>query len=1110
MKKRIIALLLVVIMAFSCSGMAFAAGSEAQVTLSSSASSFKVGSRFDVEVKLTNNPGICAISLQITYDQTHLKLVDAKESKEVFDGVTLSRTVDKYPYSINCDSVENVTKDGLLATLSFEVIGEAPDNDTSCNIVCSVARAYYDTGAKATVNGSTLTVTVAAKESFSDDITLDTDGENVNVDEETKVQTFTYTYDGATHSPSVIENLPEGTPADTEITYSYKTKGTDGNEGEVLDEAPVKAGAYEVTATLKAQGYKDKTLTAEIVIEKREVTVTGITVEDKSYDGTDTAVIDTSKAKLDNVVSYTDEEGNVTYDNVTATFPESGTFASKNASADPIAVTVGITLSGADAGNYTLQAPELTANISKYTVEIQPISNQKVVGKDDPTLQFKVNGGETVYNSDATVSLVGEDTITVTLSRAAGEDVNTTDGYTISAAYVVNQGAGCDNYAVTAKTGKFIITEAAVTGITVNGSCKTNYIHGDTFDPTGLTVTATYENGRTREITDYTYAPATLALDTDKVAISYAGFTEYVNVTVIPKLTGITVTVAKTEYVENQTFDKTGMTVTATYSDGKSYDVTNRVNVTPSGALKPSNDVVVVSYEDANKQTASANVSIHVVALAVDRIVVTTSPTKTSYIEGQTFDPTGMVVTATYNDGTSFPVTDYDYSPKTLTKGTTVVTISFRDKTTTVGVTVREKVLESIAVDASKAKTTYVVGQTFSADNLVVTATYDNGTTATVTGYEVSTPDMTKTGKQTVTVTYQGKTATYEIEISAKALTGIALDLNKVTRSFYVDDEFSAKGLVVYALYNDDTSVQVSGYEVTVPDMKTAGSKTVYVSYTEGSVTKTAAYDIYVSEKSTAKTYTITVIAGKNGSVYGSTIVPEGEDATFRFFPDEGYQVADVVVNGKSVGAVSSYTFKNVRADATLTVTFAKASSLPFYDVAESAWYYDSVVFVYNNGLMEGVSSTRFAPTADFSRAMIAQVLYNLEGRPAVSRGKTFTDVSASAWYADAVAWVTENGIFLGFGDGTFAPNTSISREQMATVLYRYVVYKGYNVKSADSLDYFSDGKTVSAWAKEGVAWAVSNGILGGYTDGTLRPLGTASRAEVAKMLTVFMERIVG
>ncbi|MGN0980526.1 MAG: bacterial Ig-like domain-containing protein [Candidatus Avoscillospira sp.] len=1102
MKRKILSLFLAMVLVFSI--IPFTVFAENAPTVSMGGKyTVKPGETVSIPVTLSGNDnGLGALVFTCSFDEN---ISCTKVTNGGLFG-SLSAKTGNNPMRVTLYSEENVTN-GTIVTMDFTVSADCEEGEYPLTLALSSASRVSDNGKTEKVKNIAMNsgTIVVAKDNFSGDITIG-DGDTT-VGEDAEDKTFTYTYDGQAHGLTL-----SGTelPDEYNVTYSYQKVVAEGDDAvAATSTAPVDAGTYEVTATLTADGYKDKVVNATIVIDQKTLTVSGMTAEDKVYDGTTDATV--SGGVLEGVVEYKNEAGEVTgKDNVTATFPTKGTFASKNASADPIAVAVDIILGGADAGNYTVQAPELTANISKYTVEIQPISNQKVVGKDDPTLQFKVNGGETVYNSDATVSLVGEDTITVTLSRAAGEDVNTTDGYTISAAYVVNQGAGCDNYAVTAKTGKFIITEAAVTGITVNGSCKTNYIHGDTFDPTGLTVTATYENGRTREITDYTYAPATLALDTDKVAISYAGFTEYVNVTVIPKLTGITVTVAKTEYVENQTFDKTGMTVTATYSDGKSYDVTNSVNVTPSGALKPSNDVVVVSYEDANKQTASANVSIHVVAKAVDRIDVTTPPTKTSYIEGQTFDPTGMVVTATYNDGTSFPVTDYDYSPKTLTKGTTVVTISFRDKTTTVGVTVREKALVSIAVDASKAKTTYVVGQTFSADNLVVTATYDNGTTATVTGYEVSTPDMTKTGKQTVTVTYQGKTATYEIEISAKALTGIALDLNKVTRSFYVDDEFSAKGLVVYALYNDDTSVQVSGYEVTVPDMKTAGSKTVYVSYTEGSVTKTAAYDIYVSEKSTAKTYTITVIAGKNGSVYGSTIVPEGEDATFRFFPDEGYQVADVVVNGKSVGAVSSYTFKNVRADATLTVTFAKASSLPFYDVAESAWYYDSVVFVYNNGLMEGVSSTRFAPTADFSRAMIAQVLYNLEGRPAVSRGKTFTDVSASAWYADAVAWVTENGIFLGFGDGTFAPNTSISREQMATVLYRYVVYKGYNVKSADSLDYFSDGKTVSAWAKEGVAWAVSNGILGGYTDGTLRPLGTASRAEVAKMLTVFMERIVG
>lgn len=179
----------------------------------------------------------------------------------------------------------------------------------------------------------------------------------------------------------------------------------------------------------------------------------------------------------------------------------------------------------------------------------------------------------------------------------------------------------------------------------------------------------------------------------------------------------------------------------------------------------------------------------------------------------------------------------------------------------------------------------------------------------------------------------------------------------------------------------------------------------------------------------------------------------------------------------------------------------AAESGLPFVDVSADDWFFPAVDYVYGQGLMTGTAEDTFAPNTTLSRAMLVSVLYRMEGEPAVSTDAAFTDVDANAWYASAVNWAAAHGLAAGFDDGSFAPDDAVSREQMAAFLYRYAEMKGLDVSASADLSNFADADAISTWAEDVMAWAVGADLLHGQSAGTLAPQGSATRAEVATVL---------
>jgi len=216
-----------------------------------------------------------------------------------------------------------------------------------------------------------------------------------------------------------------------------------------------------------------------------------------------------------------------------------------------------------------------------------------------------------------------------------------------------------------------------------------------------------------------------------------------------------------------------------------------------------------------------------------------------------------------------------------------------------------------------------------------------------------------------------------------------------------------------------------------------------------------------------------------------------------------------VLVDGKDVGPVTEYTFKNVRTDHTISVVFEKAPWVnPFTDVTENDWFYEDVKFVSETGLMNGNSADGklFDPSVITNRAMLVTILWRLEGCPTVSSSVKFTDVDANAWYADAVNWASANDIILGDETGAFGANDELTREQAALILYRYAAYKGVieGSATADSTEL-----KASDWAKDAVIWAEANGLLKGIGVDTSDMTKGISRAEIAAYLRRFCENFL-
>ena len=230
------------------------------------------------------------------------------------------------------------------------------------------------------------------------------------------------------------------------------------------------------------------------------------------------------------------------------------------------------------------------------------------------------------------------------------------------------------------------------------------------------------------------------------------------------------------------------------------------------------------------------------------------------------------------------------------------------------------------------------------------------------------------------------------------------------------------------------------------------------------------------------------------------------------FTPPAGKQFKAWLINGKEYNPGVAYLFT---ADTTVTAVWQTKETdpgdyknivLPFSDVADTAWYIYPVKYAYATHLMNGYSSTTFGPGHSLTRAQFAQIIYNLEGKPETGSKSGFSDVPAKAWYFDAVNWAADKGMVAGYGGGIFAPEKPVTREQIAVMLYRYVVGDEMRTETS-ALKKFRDAKQISSWAESAMAWAVEQKIISGMGNGKLAPKVTATRAEIATVFYNYLEK---
>lgn len=445
------------------------------------------------------------------------------------------------------------------------------------------------------------------------------------------------------------------------------------------------------------------------------------------------------------------------------------------------------------------------------------------------------------------------------------------------------------------------------------------------------------------------------------------------------------------------------------------------------------------------------------------------------------------------------------------------------------GVSLDKATLELYTGDTATLTATV---QPDNATNQNVTWQSDNANVATVEGGTVT---AVGAGETDITVTTEdgGKTATCKVTVTRRSSGGTPA---KTPSEETLDKIESAKDgdTVTVNLYTGNTKLDKEVFEALA-----GRDVTLEISLSNGVTWTVNGQDIpadaeltdldmgVTMDTSTIPVDVINLVTGEKGAVQ-MTLAHDGEFGfTMTLTAPLGTEHKGLWANlyhyDTTLKQMLFETAAKVDANGDVSLPFTHASEyaivldekshdLPFTDVTTGAWYENAVAYVYRQGIMAGTGETTFEPNATLSRAMVAQILYNLEGQPDISQenlGYPYSDVDAEAWYGDAVYWARLNGVSTGYEDNTFRPDKAVSREELAQMLYNYAQYKGNVLPPVGDLSRFPDGDKVSPWAQTAMKWATGLGVINGYEDNTLRPGGNTTRAEAASMILGLATKLV-
>ena len=392
-------------------------------------------------------------------------------------------------------------------------------------------------------------------------------------------------------------------------------------------------------------------------------------------------------------------------------------------------------------------------------------------------------------------------------------------------------------------------------------------------------------------------------------------------------------------------------------------------------------------------------------------------------------------------------------------------------------------------------KTGYTFGGWYA--NSGLTTAFDF-TTAKVTAKTMIYAKWISTSSLTVAFDTNGGTAVTSLTV---AKDGTAIQPTNPTRpgytfgGWYTDNNTFAKAFLF------TTPITAS---ITLYAKWTVNSSTTYtVTFKDGSntyktITATSGYTISLPTNPSRSGYTFNGWFDSNGNAFTSkTTVTSDKTVTASWTSNN---------SKKSNGSSYVSDEDDDTSVSTAAPTTSQATS-SFSDV-DSHWAKDAISFVTKNGYFTGTSATEFSPDSAMTRGMLVTVLYRVAGKPAQTAASTFADVDSNAYYAPAVAWGNAQGIVAGVSDSSFSPDASVTREQLATIIYQYATSAGLDVSVKGDLTNYSDTESISEWADDAIAYAVGAGIITGRDNQTIDPKGTATRAEVARVLQVFVAKI--
>ena len=758
-----------------------------------------------------------------------------------------------------------------------------------------------------------------------------------------------------------------------------------------------------------------------------------------------------------------------------------GTFISSNGvlniAADETAKTLTVKATAVgNSGKYATATVTVTQPATITGVTVIPATATVEAGR---TQEFTATvSGTGNFNQEVTWSVEGNEsddtTIVNGLLTVATDETATTLAVTATA-----KGDG-----ITSATATVTVTPpATITGVIVTPATTTVEAGGTQ----RFTATVTGTGGVSQEVTWTVSGSESEKTTIENGLLTVAAGETAKELTVTATANGDKTKSATATVTVTQPATITGVTVepnTANVEAGETQQFTAKVEGT--GDYNES-----VTWTVSGNESDDTTIENGVLTVATDETATTLTVTATAVGDGTTYGTATVTVTqpATITGVTVTPATATveaggarQFTAKVEGTGDVSKEVTWSVSGSNAGTTISENGLLTVAADETAKELT-----------VTATANGDGITSATAT--------VTVTQPATITdVTVTPATATVEAG-ETQQFTATVIGTGNVSKEV----TWSVSGS------NAGTTISETGL-LTVAAGETAATLTVTATAV-GDNTKSGTAKVTVTQPdpdepwnpgggTTGNRYCYLTFETRGGSEIDSLRVKLGETVSLDEYLSEraGFDFAGWYSDDSFAERVNELYMNGSKT--------VYAAWEPFDDAGRGDWFYDSVVYVYENGLMDGVSDTLFDPDGTVTRAQLVTMLWRLDGEPSVNYALPFTDVSGGEWYAEAVRWAAGEGIVNGVSETEFAPNAAVTREQLAAILHRYAQHKGYDVSIGESTNIlsYSDFASISEYAISAMQWVCGEGIITGVTESTLEPQGTATRAQSAAILMRFLE----